>query len=114
MNEGIKRIMGILRKAKQSALSWRRSLLDDQENVVKQAHRDSTSLLRDPGPEKKPNSKIPGQNDITTGPLFDKAVFLMIEREESLLGDILQQCDTLFQTAKQQVHELKEYLENQI
>jgi len=81
---------------------------------VKQAHRDSTSLLRDPAPGKNNNAKTTGQNALHTPPFFDKAVFLMIEREETLLGGILQQCDTLFQTAKQQVLELKEQLENQI
>jgi len=80
---------------------------------VKQAHRDSTSLLRDPDPGKKNNSQTTDQSALNTRPLFDKAVFLMIEREETLLGDILQQCDILIHTATQQVFELKEELEIQ-
>jgi len=81
---------------------------------VKQPHRDSTSLLRDPDPGKINNTEKTDRIAINTRPLFDKALVLMIEREESLLGDILQQCDILIHTATQQVFELKKELEVQI
>ena len=80
---------------------------------MKQAHRDSTSLLRDSDPGKNNNAKKSDQTEINTRPLFDKAICLMIEREETLLGDILQQCDILIHTATQQVSELKKELEVQ-
>jgi len=78
---------------------------------VKKTHRDSTSRLRKSAPGKNNNSKKSDQTAINTRPLFDKAIFLMIEREETLLGDILQQCDSLIHTATKQVSELKEELE---
>jgi len=99
------------RMAKQSATPSCESLLIDQEIAVKQAHRDSTPILRGSAPNKKNDHKKSEQNKFDAHPLFDKAVCLMIEREESLLGDILQHCGNLVHSASQQVFELKKELE---
>lgn len=79
-----------------------------------QAPRDSTSLLRGPDTAKQNNPKTTAPSALHTRPLFDKAVFFMLEREETLLGEILHQCDAAIHTAKQQVLEMEEHLENQI
>jgi hypothetical protein len=44
---------------------------------------------------------------------FDHAVTLLLQREESLLRDVVEQCGELVDKAYQQAHELEQYLDNQ-
>lgn len=44
-------------------------------------------------------------------PLFDNATFLMLEREESLLGEIVQECTELMNIALEQAEEVADDIE---
>ena len=44
-------------------------------------------------------------------PLFDNAMYLMIEREESLLGEIVQECNDLLDNAREQAEEVADDIE---
>jgi hypothetical protein len=44
-------------------------------------------------------------------PLFDTAMFLMIEREESLLGEIVQECNEVMDNAREQADEVADDIE---
>ncbi len=44
-------------------------------------------------------------------PLFDTAMFLMIEREESLLGEIVLECNVVMENAREQADEVADDIE---
>lgn len=44
-------------------------------------------------------------------PLFDNATILMLEREESLLGEIVRECNELMDVAREQAEEVAEDIE---
>ena len=57
------------------------------------------------GPQRRRTDQNPGYWDT-----LDKALHLLIQREESLLGDSLTQCNRLLAESHVQVEEIKEFL----
>ena len=64
--------------------------------------------------------KVPSENSVSPRdssanddfcPLFDNAMYLMIEREESLLGEIVQECNDLMDNAREQAEEVADDIE---
>ena len=64
--------------------------------------------------EQNPPSAIPQRRMTDQNPgrwdTLDKALHLLIQREESLLGDALTQCNQLLEESHLQVEEIQEFL----
>ena len=64
--------------------------------------------------EKTPLSPIPQRRTADQNPgrwdTLDKALHLLIQQEESLLGDALTQCNQLLEESHLQVEEIQEFL----
>lgn len=63
------------------------------------------------------NPNKPYPNNFIYGdycPLFENATFLMLEREESLLGEIVRDCSDLMAIAQQQADEVADDIEQRL
>ena len=70
---------------------------------------------RPTGSVRKPNDTRTGiSNHENSCPLFENATFFMLEREESLLGEIVQEFSVLMANAQQQANEVADDIEQRL
>ena len=80
--------------------------------VASDQHRNEKRLIKNQLPAYCNNHER-WENQACACEAFDHAVTLLLQREESLLRDVVEQCSELVEKAYQQAHELEQYLDNQ-
>jgi len=54
------------------------------------------------------------ENGCPAAQIVDEAIVLLLGREESLLGSIVDKCHELIQIAEQEAHEVAQYLDHEM
>lgn len=78
---------------------------------MKPMHRTTHSLATNRPSEICPVQYHPSDQNFSCCDALDKALHLLIQREELLLGDALNQCNQLLGESQQQADEIKEFFD---
>jgi len=91
---------------------WEKKLLDRKGKVVEFADQ-KTQRTVCPGEEPARQAAPAQQCEPSNWAVLDRALILLLDHEESILGNIVAECNALVHLAEEQAVELAEYLEEQ-